>query len=50
MFFMGKTLINFYIDEELKKEIDKCVSKSNNKYKDRTHFMILAIQEKLRGD
>lgn len=44
---MSKTLINFYIEDELKDKIDEFVSKSNNKYKDRTQFMILAIQEKL---
>jgi len=43
-------LYNFNFEEELIKQIDKAVSKSNNQYRDRTHFIILAIQEKLKKE
>lgn len=45
-----KKLTNFYIDEELINNVDDIISKSNNKYKDRTQFIVLAIQEKINNE
>ena len=47
---MAKKLINFWCDIELIKKIDLTVLSSKEKYKDRTHFLILAIQEKLEKE
>lgn len=44
---MAQKLFNFNCGEELIKKIDGIVDDSKNKYKDRTQFLILAIQEKL---
>jgi len=45
-----KKLFNFNLEETLIKEVDKIISKSKNKYKDRTQFVILAIQQKLEKE
>ena len=43
-------LINFNCDENLIDEVDKIVENSNSKYKDRTQFMILAIQKSIKEE
>ena len=43
-----KKLVNFWIEEELIKQIDETVANSRNVYSNRTQFIILAIQEKIK--
>lgn len=43
-------LVNFKIDDELVQKIDSVVQQSNNKYRDRTHFLILAAQKLLEEE
>lgn len=50
MFFMVKTLYNFNMDKELIDKVDEVIAKSNNKYKDRTQFVILAIQDLIKKE
>lgn len=40
-----KKLFNFNFDEDLIEKIDRLVAASNNLYRDRTHFIILKLQE-----
>ena len=46
IFFM-KSLINFMCDDELISTIDEFIKLSNNKYKDRTQFIIISMQDLL---
>jgi len=45
-----KRLFNFQCDEELIKLIEEVIDRSNNQYKDKTHFIILALQEKIERE
>lgn len=47
---MTKRLFSFNIDEELINQVDNTISNSKSRYKDRTQFIILAIQEKLKKE
>jgi len=47
---MGLKQYAFNSEEQLIEEIDTVVKDSKSKYKDRTQFIILAIQEKLERE
>lgn len=47
---MVKTQVNFLVDDELLNQIDSLVETSNQKYNSRTHFIILAIIDKLEKE
>ena len=38
------------MDEELIEQVDEKIKNSKDKYKDRTHFIILAIREKVNKE
>lgn len=38
------------MEEELIEQIDKVIENSNNRYKDRTQFVIIAIQDKIKKE
>ena len=43
-------LHNFNSDEELISQVDVAIANSKNKFKDRTHFVVLALQEKIERE
>ena len=45
-----KKLVNLLIEEEKIKEINEFIKNSNHKYKDRTHFITLLIQEEMKNE
>jgi len=47
---LAKTQVNFLAEEELIKGIDSMVDRSKHKYNNRSHYIILAISDKLQKD
>ena len=45
-----RRLFNFNFEEELFVEVDKVIADSKGKFRDRTQFVWLAIQEKLHKE
>lgn len=43
-------LYNFNLDEEIISQVDVAIANSKNKFKDRTHFVVLALQEKIERE
>lgn len=43
-------LYNFNMEEELIQQMDNVIVNSNSKYKDRTQFIIIAIQNQIKNE
>ena len=41
---------NFNFEEELIAKVDNVIKKSNNKFRHRTHFVILAMQDMIKRE
>ena len=47
---MVKITYNFSLDEDLIQQLDAVIANSKNKYQSRTHFLVLALQEKIERE